>query len=105
MPNIVEIRIVQATAALPHAVPLPTLSARRLGARFGMAFEACRLAARAVAGEGWTVSALHEPGVGTSHVFRFACPMASFRFSAAAAAALARCDLVRDACHGSARLD
>ena len=75
---------------LPYAVPLPDLSFRALGDRFAPAFDACRAAARAAAGEGgWTAEAAHEPGLGTGYVFRFACPMASLRFSARAAAATA----------------
>ncbi len=75
-------------APLPHAVPLPDLSFRALGDRLGPALEACRAAARAVAGDdGWSASAVHEPVHGTSYVFLFACPMASLRFSARAAAA------------------
>ena len=54
------------------------------------ASRACRRAAQAVAGEGgWTAEAVHEPGLGTGYVFRFACPMASLRFSARAAVAAA----------------
>ncbi len=96
MPNVAYTTTV-ATAAppLPHAVPLPDLSFRALDDRFGPAFDACRAAARAVAGEGgWTAEAVHEPGRGTGYVFRFACAMASLRFSAdaaVAAAAAARC--------------
>ena len=86
MPNVADTRIATA-APLPHAVHLPGLSFRALGVRFGPAFEACQGAARAVAGAGWTASAVHEPGMGTSYVFRFACPMASLRFSAHAAVA------------------
>ena len=93
MPNVAYTTTV-ATAAppLPHAVPLPDLSFRALGDRFGPAFDACRAAARAAAGEGgWTAEAVHEPGRGTGYVFRFACPMASLRFSARAAAATTGC--------------
>ena len=86
MPNVADTRIATA-APLPHAVHLPGLSFRALGDRFGPAFEACQGAARAVAGDGWTASAVHETGRGTSYVFRFACPMASLRFSARAAVA------------------
>ncbi len=97
MPNVADTRIAAATAPLPHAVHLPDLSFRSLGDRFGPALEACRDAARAVAGDGWTASAVHEPGHGTSYVFRFACPMASLRFSArAAVATTGRCP--RPAC-------
>ena len=87
MPN-VAYTPVAAAAPLPHAVHLPDLSFRALGDRFGPALEACRSAARAVAGheDGWSASAVHEPGLGTSYVFRFASPMASLRFSARAAA-------------------
>ena len=91
MPNVAYTTTV-ATAAppLPHAVPLPDLSFRALGDRFGPAFDACRAAARAVAGEGgWTAEAMHEAGRGTGYVFRFACPMASLHFSAHAAVATA----------------
>ena len=88
MPNIADTRVATA-ALLPHAVHLPDLSFRALGDGFGPAFEACQGAARAVAGDGWTASAVHEAGCGTSYVFRFACPMASLRFSARAAAAAA----------------
>ncbi len=97
MPNVAYTTIAAPAAAppLPHAVPLPDLSFRALGDRFGPAFDACRAAARAVAGEGgWTAEAVHEPGRGTGYVFRFACAMASLRFSAdaaVAAAAAARC--------------
>ncbi len=89
MPNLAYAPVATTAAApLPHAVHLPDLSFRALGDRFGPALEACRGAARAVAGDdGWTASAVHEPGRGTSYVFRFACPMASLRFSARAAAA------------------
>ncbi len=87
MPNIADTRVATA-ATLPHAVHLPDLSFHALGNGFGPAFEACRGAARAVAEEdGWAASAVHEPGLGTSYVFRFACPMASLRFSAHAAVA------------------
>ena len=89
MPNVAYTPIAAAAAPLPHAVHLPGLSFRALGDRFGPALEACRGAARAVAGDGWTIAAVHEPGLGTSYVFRFACPMASLRFSARAAAAAA----------------
>ena len=90
MPNLAHAPVVVAAdgAPFPHAVHLPALSFRALGDRFGPAFDACRAAALAVAGDdGWSASALHEPGMGTSYVFRFACPMASLRFSARAAAA------------------
>ena len=89
MPNLAHTSIAAAIAPpLPHAVLLPDLSFRALGDRFGPAFDACRAVARAVAGEGgWTAEAVHEPGLGTSYVFRFACPMASLRFSAQAAVA------------------
>ncbi len=90
MPNVADTRIATA-ATLPHAVHLPDLSFRALGDGFGPAFEACQGAARAVAGDGWTASAVHESGMGTSYVFRFACPMASLRFSARAAAATTGC--------------
>ena len=90
MPNVADTRVATA-ASLPHAVHLPDLSFRALGDGFGPAFEACQGAARAVAGHGWAASAVHEPGLGTSYVFRFACPMASLRFSARAAAATTGC--------------
>ena len=86
MPNVADTRVA-AAPSLPHAVHLPDLSFRAIGDGFVPAFEACRGAARAVAGDGWTASAVHEPGHGTSYVFRFACPMASLRFSARAAVA------------------
>ena len=86
MPNIADTRVA-AAATLPHAVHLPDLSFRALGEGFGPAFGACQGAARAVAGDGWAASAVHEAGMGTSYVFRFACPMASLRFSARAAVA------------------
>jgi hypothetical protein len=89
MPN-VEPASVAAASPLPHVVHLQGLSLRALGERFGPAFDACRQAACAAAGEGWTTSAVHEPGRGTSYVFRFACPMASLRFSARAVMAIAR---------------
>ncbi len=93
MPNVAYTPVAAAAPRPPHAVHLPDLFFRALGDRFGPALEACRGAARAVAGEdGWTASAVHEPGRGTGYVFRFACPMASLRFSAhAAVAAAARC--------------
>ena len=91
MPNVAYTTIAAAPAATPpppHTVHLPDLSFRALGDRFGPAFDACRAAARAVAGEGgWTAEAVHEAGRGTGYVFRFACPMASLRFSAQAAVA------------------
>lgn len=90
MPNLAHAPVLAAGdgTPLPHAVHLIDLSSRALGDRFGPALDACRAAARAVAGEdGWAASAVHEPGLGTSYVFRFACPMASLRFSARAAAA------------------
>ena len=91
MPNVAYTPIVPA-APPAHAVHLPGLSFRALGDRFGPAFEACRGAARAVAGEdGWTAEAVHEPGLGTGYVFRFACPMASLRFSAHGAVAATGC--------------
>ena len=92
MPNLAHAPVIAAGdgTPLPHAVHLPDLSFRALGDRLGAALEACRAAARAVAEEGgWAASAVHEPGLGTSYVFRFACPMASLRFSARAAAAAA----------------
>ena len=86
MPNLAHAPVADA-APPPHAVHLPDLSFHALGDRFGPAFEACRGAARSVAGDGWAASAVHEAGMGTSYVFRFACPMASLRFSACAAVA------------------
>ena len=88
MPNLADAPVATA-APLPHAVHLPELSFRALGEQFGPAFDACRQAARSVAGEDWTAAATHEPGRGTSYLFRFACPMASLRFSAHAARAMA----------------
>ena len=90
MPNLAHAPVIAAGdgTPLPHAVHLPDLSLRALGERLGPALEACRAAARAVgAGNGWSVSAVYEPGLGASYVFSFACPMASLRFSARAAAA------------------
>jgi len=92
MPNLAHAPVIAAGdgTPLPHAVHLPDLSFRALGDRLGAALEACRAAARAGAEEdGWAASAVHEPGLGTSYVFRFACPMASLRFSARAAVAAA----------------
>ncbi len=86
MPNVADTRVAT-TASLPHATHLPGLSFRALGDGFGSAFEACQGAARAVAGDRWTAEAVHESGRGTSYVFRFACPMASLRFSVQAAVA------------------
>ena len=90
MPNVADTRIATA-APLPHAVHLPGLSFRALGGGFGPALDACRGAARAVAGDGWAAAAMHEPGRGTSYVFGFACPMASLRFSAHPAVAATGC--------------
>ena len=90
MPNLAHAPVIAAGdgAQLPHAVHLPDLSIRALGDRLGAALEACRAAARAVAAQDrWAAWAVHEPGLGTSYVFHFACPMASLRFSARAAAA------------------
>ena len=89
MPNLTHTCIAAADGApLPHAVHLPDLSLRALGDRLGPALEACRAVARTIAGEdGWSASAVYEPVHGTSYVFSFACPMASLRFSARAAAA------------------
>ena len=86
MPNVADTRVATA-ASLPHAVHLPDLSFRALGDGFGPAFDACQGAARALAGDGWTAEAVHEPGRGTSYVFRFACARASLRFSVRAAVA------------------
>ena len=76
MPNLAHAPVIAAadSTPLPHAVHLPDLSFRALGDRLGPALEACRAAARAVAGEdaGWAAWAVHEPGLGTSYVFRFA---------------------------------
>ncbi len=92
MPNVADLRITTAAPPLPHAVHLPGLSFHALGDGFGPAFEACQGAARAVAGQGgWTAEAVHEPGRGSGYVFRFACAMASLRFSARAAAATTGC--------------
>src|SRR5919107_6418411 len=88
MPNTADAHMPTA-APMPHVVHLPELSVHALGDRFGPALEACRRAAYAVAGDGWTASAVHETGRGTSYVFRFARPMASLRFSARAAAGIA----------------
>ncbi len=90
MPNVPDVHTA-AAVSLPHAVHLPSLSHGIQGGRFAAALEACRRVAWDVAGEGWTASAIHEPGCGTSYVFRFACPMASLRFSARAAMATSRC--------------
>ena len=76
---------------MSHAVHVPDLSFRVLGDSFGTTFEACRRVARTVAGEEWAASAVHEPVLGTSYVFRFACPMASLRFSAQAAMVISQC--------------
>ena len=76
---------------LPHAVRLTDLSVHVLGWWFSPAFDACRRVAQAVAGEGWSVAAVHVPCCGTEHVFRFACPMASLRFSARATAIIGAC--------------
>jgi hypothetical protein len=92
MPNFTGRSTPLRPAALPHEVALPDLSLRVLGRGFGAAFDACRrAAARAAAGDGWGVSAVHRAGLGTSYVFRFAGPMASLRFSAEAGAAIAAC--------------
>ena len=96
MPNCARAHLVT-TAPLPHVVHLPDLSVRALDHRFGPAFDACRRVAQAVAEDGCTASAVHEPGHGTSYVFRFDCSMASLRFSAQAAAAIAACR-TRPAC-------
>ena len=90
MPNLAHALAAAAVdgAPLQHAVHLPDLSFRALGDRLDATLEACRAAARPVAGEDrWAAWAVHEPGLGTSYVFHFACPMASLRFSARAAAA------------------
>ncbi len=89
MPNVADTRVANA-ASLPHATHLPGLSFRALGDGFGPAFDACQGAARAVAGDAWAASAVHESGLGTSYVFRFVCPMASLRFSVRAAVATTR---------------
>ena len=94
MPNLAHALVAAADGApLQHAVHLPDLSFRALGDRLAPALEACRAAARAVAGDdGWSASAVYEPGLGASYVFSFACPMASLRFSAhAAVATTGRC--------------
>ena len=102
MPNLAHAPVASAAGGAPlqHAVHLPALSFRALGDRLGPALEACRAAARAVAGDDrWSASAVYEPGLGTSYVFSFACPMASLRFSARAAAATIGC------CGSAARWD
>ena len=94
MPNLAHALVAAAAdgAPLQHAVHLPDLSFRALGDRLGPALEACRAAARAVAGDdGWSASAVYEPSLGASYVFSFTCPMASLRFSARAAAATTGC--------------
>src|SRR3712207_2863129 len=56
MPNVAYTPVVAADGTpLPHAVHLPDLSFRALSDRLGPALEACRAAARAVAGDdGWS---------------------------------------------------